>query len=96
MIQRYNCSNMKKQFRSACYLFISLIVSATLHAQTKATNKKNIRSNGGSWERLRTTAATAGKKEWRPMLLYLAQLHQTNTHPATWPFDYEWEGLGPG
>ncbi len=30
------------------------------------------------------------------MLTYLARLHKTNTHPAAWPFEYEWEGLGPG
>ncbi|QDA60467.1 MGH1-like glycoside hydrolase domain-containing protein [Hymenobacter jejuensis] len=30
------------------------------------------------------------------MLGYVAGLHQQATHPATWPFDYEWEDLGPG
>ena len=30
------------------------------------------------------------------MLIYVARLHKSNTHPAQWPFDYEWEGIGPG
>lgn len=50
----------------------------------------------GSWEDLNVGAASIGKPQWRPMLIYLAKLHLTNTHPATYPFDYEWEGLGPG
>lgn len=87
---------MKKQLPIPLLLVISLLVSATLLAQSELTNRKNIRGKGGSWEDLITTASNAGKKEWRPMLTYLAQLHKKNTHPADGPFDYEWEGLGPG
>ncbi|HLP74645.1 MAG TPA: trehalase family glycosidase [Bacteroidales bacterium] len=50
----------------------------------------------GSWDDLMKTASSAGKKEWQPMLKYVADLHRTSTHPAAWPFDYEWEEIGPG
>lgn len=30
------------------------------------------------------------------MLSYTANLHEISTHPASYPFDYEWEEIGPG
>lgn len=48
------------------------------------------------WQRLIQKADTIGKSEWRPMLKYVANLHQKSTHPKVWPFDYEWEEIGPG
>lgn len=30
------------------------------------------------------------------MLDYTLELHRTSTHPAVFPFDYEWEEIGPG
>jgi putative isomerase len=54
------------------------------------------KTNAGSWKELEAGATSIGKPQWKPMLAYLARLHKTNTHPATYPFDYEWEGLGPG
>ena len=50
----------------------------------------------GGWQDLNQEAVTIGKPEWRPMLSYLAELHQKSTHPAKWPFDFEWEEIGPG
>jgi hypothetical protein len=50
----------------------------------------------GNWDILMKTASSAGKKEWQPMLKYVAELHKKSTHPAAWPFDYEWEEIGPG
>ncbi|WP_191906362.1 MGH1-like glycoside hydrolase domain-containing protein [Hymenobacter baengnokdamensis] len=50
----------------------------------------------GSWAQLSRDAGRVGKPAWRPMLRYVAALHQKATHPAAWPFDYEWEDLGPG
>ncbi len=52
--------------------------------------------NEKGWQNLVREAGNVGKPSWRPMLVYLAKLHQINTHHAGWPFDYEWEGLGPG
>ena len=50
----------------------------------------------GSWDKLMLTASSSGKKSWQPMLKYLAELHKKSTHPEAWPFDYEWEEIGPG
>ncbi len=48
------------------------------------------------WTALKKEAGGLGKEAWRPMLLYVAELHEKSTHPATYPFDYEWEEIGPG
>lgn len=53
-------------------------------------------NNEGSWETLEKEVSQLGKKEWRPMLQYVADLHKKSTHPAAYPFDYEWEEIGPG
>lgn len=37
-----------------------------------------------------------GKPAWRPMLLYLAELHGRSVHPPTGHFRYPFEGIGPG
>lgn len=49
-----------------------------------------------SWERLRSEAEGLGKPEWRPMLRYLAALHERGTHPPRPPFPYPWEEIGTG
>lgn len=48
------------------------------------------------WNKLSKEAESIGKPEWRPMLQDLARLHKESTHPAEYPFDYEWEENGPG
>jgi len=48
------------------------------------------------WTALRHEADTLGKPAWRPMLRYLAALHERGTHPPAPPFAFEWEDLGPG
>lgn len=49
-----------------------------------------------NWEALRSDADRLGKEEWRPMLKYVAELHEKSTHPAEYPFEYDWEEIGPG
>lgn len=49
-----------------------------------------------SWDDLIRNAAESGKPEWRDMLRYVADLHKTSTHDATYPFPYDWEEIGPG
>jgi putative isomerase len=51
---------------------------------------------GGSWEELYNGGGESGKTEWQPMLKYVAELHRKSTHPAVYPFNYEWEEIGPG
>jgi putative isomerase len=48
------------------------------------------------WDRLKAEARVIGKPDWRPMLAYLAELHEKSTHPAQPPFPYPWEEIGPG
>lgn len=37
-----------------------------------------------------------GKDSWQGMLEYTLALHKKSTHPAIWPFEYDWEEIGPG
>jgi putative isomerase len=41
-------------------------------------------------------AGEPGKPDWRPMLLYLAELHGRSVHPPTGHFRYPYEDIGPG
>ena len=59
-------------------------------------DKKNPSTKNDGWERLILGAGQSGKPGWRPMLKYVAELHRKSTHPAMYPFDYEWEEIGPG
>jgi putative isomerase len=45
---------------------------------------------------LKTEASTLGKPSWRPLLKYVAELHERSTHPARPPFALDWEEIGPG
>ncbi|MGG1519362.1 trehalase family glycosidase [Paenibacillus oryzisoli] len=47
-------------------------------------------------EQLKRHAASIGKEAWRPMLVYTAELHERNMHPASAPFPYPWEEIGIG
>jgi putative isomerase len=76
-------------------LILNVIICTNVAAQRNSGIKK-MTATGGSWEDLNKDAAKTGKPEWRPMLSYLAGLHKKATHAAQWPFDYEWEDLGPG
>lgn len=41
-------------------------------------------------------AELPSKKSWRPMLLYLAELHGKSVHPPIAHFQYPYEDIGPG
>lgn len=86
-----NIAEMKK---ITFLLFLFSSISFHLIAQVSTPHKK--KQNKGSWEALDKEAQKIGKPSWRPMLAYLSKLHQRATHPAQWPFLYEWEDLGPG
>lgn len=78
----------RKLFPVLIMFFIGFISWTNVNTVIKI--KKN------SWELLRINTSKIGKPEWQPMLLYVAQLHEKSTHPAHWPFNYEWEEIGPG
>ena len=48
------------------------------------------------FNKLKKRAKTLGKPEWRPMLEFVANLHEISTHPVEKPFDFPWEEIGPG
>lgn len=45
---------------------------------------------------LKADAEALGKALWRPMLGYVAELHERSVHPAFHPFSRPWEEIGPG
>ncbi len=45
---------------------------------------------------LKAEAVRLGRPAWRPMLSYVAQLHERSIHPLCPPFPYPWEEIGPG
>jgi len=49
-----------------------------------------------SWTALKREVLHLGKPQWRPLLAYVASLHEKSTHPAIYPFAYDWEEIGPG
>jgi glycogen debranching enzyme len=49
-----------------------------------------------TFDRLKEEAKRIGKPEWRPMLQYVAGLHERSTNPARSPFRLPWEGIGVG
>jgi hypothetical protein len=50
----------------------------------------------GSWSQLKTDTEKTGKQEWQEMLQYVVALHEKSTHPAQYPFPFDWEEIGPG
>ena len=82
-----NIDRMKR--RKLLMLFISFTI---LSCNPQPSNIKNI----DGWDKLFVEVETIGKPEWRPMLNYVVKLHQKSTHEPKWPFDYEWEEIGPG
>lgn len=80
------------------YLLLIIILSAICSCG-KLSEKRISKSDNlvsGSWENLIQNAGKSGKSKWRPMLKYVAELHRKSTHPAIYPFEYEWEEIGPG
>jgi putative isomerase len=49
-----------------------------------------------SMDRLKAEIQEIGKPQWRPMLTYVAELHERSVHPPREPFPYPWEEIGPG
>ena len=48
------------------------------------------------FQTLKQSVTTLGKPAWRPMLRFVAELHEQSTHPAQPPFPHPWEEIGPG
>ena len=69
---------------------LGLLVSSPEFAAAQKSVK------GGSWIQLKADTEKTGKPEWQEMLQYVAALHEKSTHPAQFPFPFEWEEIGPG
>ncbi len=82
---------MKHFFSLSLLLFLFSCRQKPPQVQTGILQTPN-----NSWKALNNEASQLGKKAWQPMLQYVANLHQKSTHPATYPFEYEWEEIGPG
>ncbi|MCC3154249.1 trehalase family glycosidase [Hymenobacter sp. BT770] len=89
---------MNRVFRAAVFCCVlGLCTAKQAWAQVQSAPVSAARpAAAGSWAELTAEANRVGKPAWRPMLAYVAALHQRATHPAAPPFDYEWEDLGPG
>ena len=77
--------------------FLLILLSGLIGLTSYSQNTPKMGSSeNSSWENLIRKAGQTGKPEWQPMLRYVAELHKRSTHPAGYPFDYEWEEIGPG
>lgn len=47
-------------------------------------------------EQLRDSVKHLGRPQWRPMLTYLANLHEESLHPPCIDLPYRWEEIAPG
>jgi putative isomerase len=75
-------------------IFFLLVCYCCRLSETR--KEKPIKPRYNTWENLISKAGHLGKHEWQPMLKYIAELHMKSTHPAVYPFIYEWEEIGPG
>jgi len=81
-----------------CFFIITISCTqiADNKKNTEVSKNETKQSLDDSWESLFKEASNLGKEEWQPMLNYVAKLHKRSTHPAAFPFDYDWEEIGPG
>src|ERR1051326_6926886 len=81
---------MKARFclSSVCVVAVAAVVSSGTQAATK--------EGTALCDALVREAAQPGKPAWRPMLLYLAELHGRSVHPPLGHFKYPFEDIGPG
>ncbi len=78
------------------YLILLLMFLPSCNTNTKDSKVDSTPGLSGEWVAFKLETGHLGKAAWRPMLQYVAQLHEKSTHPAIYPFDYEWEEIGPG
>jgi glycogen debranching enzyme len=86
---------MKMQFKKILFLLLVLLICTSAKTPESILSKTSD-PKSEEWNTLILNAAQLGKSEWQPMLKYVAELHRKSTHPAIYPFDYEWEEIGPG
>lgn len=88
---------MKKHFfMKKTKILLAFLVASVAFSCQQETQKSPAVPSPNSWAALKKQAQNTGKPEWREMLLYVANLHEKSTHEPVWPFDHEWEEIGPG
>ncbi len=85
-----------KYFLVGFFSLSLLLPLLSCHQDSSQAQTGILQTQNDNWESLQKEAGKLGKKTWQPMLQYVAELHQKSTHPATYPFEYEWEEIGPG
>ena len=81
-------NNKKPSTKFIIYIVLSLLYPLQVFSQNT--------SYFGMWNKLKTDVLKTDKPEWQGMLQYVANLHEKSTHPAQYPFPYDWEEIGPG
>jgi hypothetical protein len=74
------------------FLMLAVAFLATVRPDAWAATKEGTALR----DALVREAAQPGKPAWRPMLLYLAELHGKSVHPPLGHFKYPFESIGPG
>jgi len=88
---------LKFSFLIGIIIFINVISGCNTSSGFFAVGEdKKVSQINDGWNKLIKGAGQTGKPGWRSMLIYVAELHRKSTHPAMYPFDYEWEEIGPG
>lgn len=72
---------MIRAFSKMGFLIMLILILGSLTKNTNESAESNI---------------FYGKIEWQPMLEYTLKIHKKSVHPAGYPFEYEWEDIGPG
>jgi len=89
-------SKMLKNPAKNLLLLSALYLICSCGRVTETNNGKSSFQDDESWKNMIEKAGKLGKSEWQPMLKYVAELHRRSTHDAKYPFDFEWEEIGPG
>src|ERR1044071_2755335 len=80
---------MKSRFRTFLTLAIAFLATVSPGARAATPEGAALR------DALIREAAQPGKPAWRPMLLYLAELHSRSIHPPLDYFLHPFESIGP-
>src|SRR5262245_15676485 len=81
---------MKRKFSAAWALCVALLAASLSDAHAATTEGTALR------DALIREAAQPMKPAWRPMLLYLAELHGQSGFPPMDYFPHPFESIGPG
>src|SRR6185436_8177696 len=88
----HSCKSIAMRIARRLFPSSALAVAAAITTSVKAATKEGAALR----DRMILEAAQPGKAAWRPMLLYLAELHGKSVHPPLAHFPNPFEDIGPG